>query len=282
MFSETVIYRGGSMDAVVQEIRCKFCNSSNTIKYGHFKNMQRWWCKDCRRKFADNSALPHMKTAINQICFAVGSYYEGVPLNDISKKIDKEHNIYISDSTIYKWVNKFSQKGADETKNCHPIVGDIWIANETMVKICGKNSHLIDIVDVDTQFILASTFSSDYRPDDIKEIFESAKDRASKTPECLIILESGVSKETLKPKYRIKNDDIKVLIPGKEESIKLAERIKDSYRDRNRVISSIKKQEYVQKIIDGWLFHYNYRRANGLLNGKTPAEKSEINFTNLI
>jgi len=267
---------------VVPEVRCKFCNSSNTIKYGHFKNMQRWWCKDCRRKFADNSALPHMKTAINQICFAVKSYYEGMPLNDISKRIDKEHNIYISDSTIYKWVNKFSQKGTDETKDCHPIVGDTWIAHETIVKSCGKNFHLTDIVDLHTQFILSSIFSSEYNPDDINSVLESAKDRANKIPKCLIVLESSLPQETTKPKNRIQNDNIKILVPGEEERAALVNRIKDSYHDRNRVLFSIKKQEYVQRILDGWLFHYNYRRANGLLNGKTPAESSDINFINMI
>jgi transposase-like protein len=32
------------------------------VKYGTFQGMQRYFCKDCRRKFADNDSLPGMKT----------------------------------------------------------------------------------------------------------------------------------------------------------------------------------------------------------------------------
>jgi len=33
------------------KILCKFCNSSNTIKRGKRKGIQRYFCKDCKRKF---------------------------------------------------------------------------------------------------------------------------------------------------------------------------------------------------------------------------------------
>jgi transposase-like protein len=222
-----------------------------------------------------------MKTSINQICFAVKSYYEGMPLSNISKRIDKEHNIYIADSTIYKWVNKFSQKGTDETKDCHPIVSDTWIAHETIVKCCGKDYYLTDIVDVDTQFMLSSIFSQEYDPEDIDKALESAKEKASKTPECLIILKSNQPQETTKLKNRIKSDNIRMLFATEEEKATLLNQIRGSYHGRNRVLLNIKKQEYIQKILNGWLFHYNFRRANRLLNGKTPAESSEIHFVNV-
>ena len=46
------------------EIKCKFCGSRRVVKYGHFRGVQRWWCKDCKRKFVDNEALPKMKTPV--------------------------------------------------------------------------------------------------------------------------------------------------------------------------------------------------------------------------
>ena len=39
------------------ETRCKYCGGYNIVKFGHFKGIQRWWCKDCKRKFVDNDAL---------------------------------------------------------------------------------------------------------------------------------------------------------------------------------------------------------------------------------
>ena len=32
-------------------IKCKYCNSPNIIKFGIYKGVQRYYCKDCKRKF---------------------------------------------------------------------------------------------------------------------------------------------------------------------------------------------------------------------------------------
>lgn len=48
------------MEMAVQ-INCKYCQSENTIKYGLFEGKQRYWCKDCERKFVPDT-LPKMKT----------------------------------------------------------------------------------------------------------------------------------------------------------------------------------------------------------------------------
>ena len=113
----------------VKEVRCKFCNSKNIIKYGSFRGIQRWWCKNCQRKFADNNALPGMKTDLRPITFAVGSYYDGVPVIIIIQEIEKNHCIYASDSTIVKWIDKFSKMAAEDTKDDNPRVGNTWITN---------------------------------------------------------------------------------------------------------------------------------------------------------
>lgn len=33
---------------------CKYCGSPNVVKFGTFEGVQRYWCKNCERKFADN------------------------------------------------------------------------------------------------------------------------------------------------------------------------------------------------------------------------------------
>ena len=34
-------------------IVCKYCGSHNVIRYGTYNGQQRFWCKDCKRKFAE-------------------------------------------------------------------------------------------------------------------------------------------------------------------------------------------------------------------------------------
>jgi len=41
-------------------MNCKYCKSPNIVKFGTFEGVQRYWCKDCKRKFADNMVLLKM------------------------------------------------------------------------------------------------------------------------------------------------------------------------------------------------------------------------------
>jgi len=66
-------------------IICKHCGSHNVIRYGTYNGQQRFLCKDCNRKFADNDALPDMQTPIEQVGAAVSMFYEGQSLNSITR-----------------------------------------------------------------------------------------------------------------------------------------------------------------------------------------------------
>ena len=52
-------------------MNCKYCQSANIVKFGTFQGIQHYWCKDCKRKFADNEALPKMKTDVKVISAAL-------------------------------------------------------------------------------------------------------------------------------------------------------------------------------------------------------------------
>ena len=71
------------MKAPYMPIRCKYCGSHHVIKYGTYHGHQRFWCKDCERKFADNDALPEMQTPVEQVGAAISIFYEGQSLNSI-------------------------------------------------------------------------------------------------------------------------------------------------------------------------------------------------------
>ena len=42
-------------------MNCKYCNSANVVKFGTFEGVQRYWCKDCKRKFANYSLVESSK-----------------------------------------------------------------------------------------------------------------------------------------------------------------------------------------------------------------------------
>ncbi len=52
------------------------------------------------------------------------------------------------------------------------------------------------------------------------------------------------------------------------------ERLNGEFRDREKVVRGIKKDDSV--IIDGYQLYHNYVRPHMALHGKTPADKAEI------
>ncbi len=48
-------------------MNCKYCHSENVIKYGKYKDVQRYFCKDCKRKFAGIDTIPKMQYPTSQV-----------------------------------------------------------------------------------------------------------------------------------------------------------------------------------------------------------------------
>lgn len=44
----------------ISTLRCKYCQSPNVIRFGTHKGVQRYYCKDCKRKFVLDT-LPKAK-----------------------------------------------------------------------------------------------------------------------------------------------------------------------------------------------------------------------------
>jgi transposase-like protein len=71
---ENGIRAGAEVVKTIPE-KCKNCGSKNIVRFGHYRGVQRWWCKDCKRKFIHNDALPKMKTPVIQVASALSSFY---------------------------------------------------------------------------------------------------------------------------------------------------------------------------------------------------------------
>lgn len=80
---------------------CKYCNSQKTVRYGHHRGIQYWCCKDCRKKFVHNEALPRMKTPVIQVASTLSMFYEGMSLHGIRRNLEQTYRSYPSNSIIY-------------------------------------------------------------------------------------------------------------------------------------------------------------------------------------
>lgn len=267
------------MKMVYEDVVCKFCGSRRVRSYGSYKGVPRWWCKDCKRKFVDNDALPRMRTPIVQVADALSMFYEGLSLNAIRRNLEQTYHNYPSDSTVYEWIVRFTKIAIRETREFKAQVGDIWIADETVLKIAGENIWFWDVIDDKTRFLLASHMSLTRTTPSARVLMEQASNRAIKPTKLTIITD----------KLQAYLDGIELVfgaeakhIPAKtlraSPGTQLIERFHGTLKARTKIMRGLKSRETAKMFTDGWLIHYNFFRPHESLKGKTPAEKASIKF----
>jgi putative transposase len=258
--------------------RCKFCGSKHLIRYGHSKGVQRWLCKDCKRRFVHNEALPGMRTPIAEVAAALTMFYEGTSLNGIRRNLEQIYNDYPSDSTVYLWIVRFTKVAISKVKDYKAKVGDKWIADETVLKIGGEHIWFWDCIDDKTRFLLASHMSLSRGTRDARILVERAAERAGKAPKVIITDKLAAYLDGIELAFGAATKHLPAKKLTTSTGTQLIERFHGTLKSRTKVMRGLKKRVTARLIMDGWLIHYNFFRPHESLNGKTPAEKAEIRF----
>jgi len=260
------------------DITCKYCGSHNVIKYGTFRGRQRFWCKDCKRKFADNDALPNMQTPIEQIGAAISMFYEGQSLNSITRLQTQIYGSYPSDSTIYRWVSRFTKRAVKELSKYKPDVGSVWVADETVLKMDGKNVWFWDIIDAKTRFLIATHISYTRTTKDAQKLMEKAYKRTGKIPRVIYTDKLRAYLDGIELTF---GADTKHRQGGPfdvEDNTNLIERFHGTLKARTKIMRGLKDIETAKLFTQGWLLYYNYLRPHESLKGKTPAQVSGVKY----
>lgn len=262
-----------------ESIVCKYCNSDSVVKFGTYKGTQRYYCKVCKRKFADNDNPFRMRIPANQVSSALSMYYEGMSVNAISRHYQQEHGYTPSSATVYEWVEKYTPITIKAFRDYHPKVGDVWVADETVLNIDGQDVWFWDIIDRDTRFLLASHVSLTRSTRDAQALMEKAQKVAGKSPKIIIT-----------DKLQAYLDGIELTFGGdthhkqskpfttKEDSTNDIERFHGTLKARTKVMRGLKSIDSAIEFTDGWLVHYNYFRQHEGLNNRTPAEVAGIKY----
>jgi putative transposase len=257
---------------------CKFCGSKRIVRFGHYKQVQRWWCKDCKRKFVDNDALPKMQTPIIQVASALSMFYEGMSLHGIRRNLEQTYRNYVSNSTIYEWVVRFTKVAIKAAQDYKPIVGDTWVADETVLKIEGKNLWFWDIIDDKTRFLLASHISLTRTTRDAQTFVERAAERAGKAPKVIITDKLAAYLDGIELAFGADTKHMPAKRLTTSPGTQLIERFHGTLKARTNVMRGLKTRKSAKLITDGWLVHYNFFRPHEALDSNTPSQKAGIKF----
>jgi transposase-like protein len=260
-----------------EPILCKWCGSNEIKKYGLSGGEQDYFCLNCGRKFTNNDNPFGKRSTVEQIGTSISSYYDGLSFADIARHLSESGNP-VSESTVYRWVLDYAQKAIKLLDKYQPKVGNIWIADETVIKFNGQNYWLWDIIDKKTRFLIASYLSENRGTKQAQKLMELASKRAGMAPSAVIT-----------DKLRAYLDGIEIVFGGYTEHIQSSpfadqddtneiERFQGTIKDRTKVIRGFKTFETALIILDGFLVHYNFFRPHISLKGKTPAEVAGVNI----
>ena len=275
---------------------CKYCQSESVIRWGQHNGIQRYFCKSCKRKFVSTDTIPMMQTPTRVIADCLNMYYEGMSENDIRRNLIQQDSNYVSTGSVYNWVGRFTDLAVKEADKYHPKVGDVWIADETYVRVdkrsrgdskvenpyieSKKAKWLIfwDIIDAKTRFLLASHITTTRGTQDAKALMGKAAHRAGKIPRVVYTdklaayldgIELTFGRDTLHRQggpFDVRNNT------------NLIERFHGTLKERTKVMRALKNRSTLQQFTDGWLVHYNYFRPHMSLHDRTPAQVAGIDF----
>jgi len=261
---------------LAEDFKCKYCGSQNLWLYGKYKDSQRFYCRDCKRKFAGNFALPKMRSPVSNVGDALQSYFSGMSLNEVKQNMEQQYKYSPSVSTIYRWLDRFIKDAEYKVRETKPNVGDVWIADETVIKINRKKYWLFDCIDAKTRFLLASHLSPNRGIREARALMEKAAERADKTPKVVMTDKLLAYLDGIELAYGADAEHRQGSPFDVQANTNLIERFQGTLKDRTKVLRGLKKPETARKFIEGWLINYNYFRPHISLKGKTPAQKAGI------
>ena len=274
-------------------IKCKYCGSEAILKFGTYKGVQRYWCKSCKRKFKADDTTLKMKTDASEVSAALSMWFEGMSIEAINRQLIQDYGHGHSSATIYEWIQKYMKYAVDSGKDYHPKVGDIWVADETYVRVdklrpqdnTVKNPYskskaakwLVcwDIIDSETRFLLATRLTTSRTKKDAQLLMDRAIAKAGKAPR---VVYTDALASYLDVNY---GKDAAHRVGGPfdiENNTNLIERFHGTFKARTKVMRALKNLNTAHSFLDSWLVHYNYLRPHESLNGKTPAEAAGIKY----
>ena len=261
------------MDRVIhkQSVTCKFCSSPDIVKYGTFHGMQRYFCKSCRRKFADNDALPKMKTPIWIISLSLNCYYNGMSLAGVQKEINQRHGAYYAQSSIYNWIMRFSKEGVRRAECFQPLSGDSLFFSVTPVISGMHRLYFLDIFDLNSKFLLASKITETHTSDEIISFIHSTG--IATTEHHPVTIRMSTSFDVSEPELKTKISDPALNLILTKADLAMVKEFSSLLKKRSRVVRNFKSMKNAQTITGAWRIHYNHFMENSKSKHAIPAEQ---------
>jgi putative transposase len=259
-----------------EEMICKFCGSSEIIKYGKKNNKQNYKCKACSRRFVLNKGFEGMCYDSRIVATTLDLYFKGVSLRKISDHLRQFYGLKVDHSTIHRWISKYTDIIEAYVASLEPDLGNVWHTDEMKVKIGGEWRWLWNVMDERTRF---QFITKTREIQDAKKAFRKSKEVGGKKPMLMVTDGLASDKKAFNSEFYDHHQSCKhVADVGLQESLNnILERMHGSIREREKVMRGLKVDD--TPILPMNQIYYNFIRPHMGLKGRTPAEAAGVGIS---
>jgi len=278
------------------ELKCPECSSKEVTKRGfryteRREKIQKYFCKDCKHRFVLDNAFFRMRNKDLIITQTMDLYYSGMSFRKIADHLQRFFPSGVSHSTIYRWIMKYVPMMENFTdkqkiKASWQIQSD-EVEYKRRISNTSKgiaNEFFIDVIDMDSRFIVSSLYSADRKINTLNKVLGNAK---RKTGEQVKIISTDglnayprVIKKTfglrthhggkIAKTSKIIHQVIKSDSGGFNYKI---ERFHNTLRERTKIMRGFHGCiNSAQTLMKGFEIYYNWVRNHQGIEGLTPSQ----------
>ncbi|MDK0814401.1 IS6 family transposase [Clostridium perfringens] len=270
--------------------RCPKCNKA-TYLHHKYKHYNRYKCgsRKCNHAFSQyhnlnidlassenltgSLSMKGMRFPLHTILTALTLYFlNNTSTRAISQFLKVTSNISVSHVTISSWVHKFAPYFKEKANIFNAqldLNSDDWHADETVVFISGKKYYLWLAIDSETRFVLAFHLTQARDSDAAFILMNQAKSMGK--PNNFITDRLPSYNEAVKT---VLNESTHIPVPpmSSDTNNNLIESFNKTFKAWYKTKKGFNSFEKANNLIYMFIFHYNFIRPHGSLNGSTPAE----------
>jgi transposase-like protein len=241
------------------------------MKYGSKAGFQYYKCNNCHRKFSGRLALEGMHFNAMTVGEAMGLFYDGLSLSDISRHLLVTEGIKANPVTVWRWVIKFSELAQGITNSTKIKTHWRWVIDETMIKVAGGNVWLWDVIEAKTRFLLATHLTVTRSMRSAIAVLSQARDRVIGSPSYIVSDGLPAYPDAVDQVFGSESKHIRSKGITEEINTNLIERFQGTVKERTKVMRGLKTMKTAETISKGFIVHYNFLRPHMALDNQTPA-----------